>query len=409
MQGRHSTVRMDILFLARAVNGGGNFGDSVHVRELVSAWVRLGHSVDLVCLSENTLVARSESEESGTSVRIVPIPVAGILRFYSPRQLLAAFRILREIKSREFDVIYARPSVGLAGTFDVLIEVLASRLAGIPLVLEINGWAEDDASILRVSRFFHFRRMVNALVRMLFSRVSGFVAVTTSLANRLHQDMRVNADKITVIPNGADPNMFRPSDRTTARLIIGIPPNSPVLAFVGHVGLEADLSPVVQALPTVAQRYPDIVLLVVGDGPDRSAYLSAAKEIDVDSRIILTGTVPHERVPLYIEACDVGLVAIKERLSSMPMKLFEYWSCGRPVVATNLPDHRLVEEVGGGLLAANQLPAAWAASICRLLDSPRTCEEMGAKGREYVLRERTWARTADSVTRYLQAILEGNA
>ena len=399
---------MNILFLARAVNGAGNFGDSVHVRELISAWARLGHSVDLVCLSKKPLPSNSDNQRLYTARRTVPIRDSGLLRFYSLRQLLAAVRILRLISSREFDVIYARPSVGLTGTFDVLIEVLASRLAGVPLVLEVNGWAEDDASILRDSRFFQLRSMMNALVRFLFSLASGFVAVSTSLANRLHMEMGVDPNGIKVIPNGANPDLFRPSDRTTARFQIGLPPHSPVLAFVGHVGLEADLSPVIQALPALAGKYPDLTLLIVGDGPDRAAYLSAAKTIDMDSRILFTGTIPHEQVPVYIGACDIGLVAIKQHMTSLPMKLFEYWCCQRPVVATKLPDHQLVEEVGGGLLAASQLPSAWAASICTLLDSSLTSEEMANRGRDYVLRERTWARTAEMIATYLTTILEGN-
>src|SRR5437867_1888776 len=147
---------MRIFFIARAVDINANFGDSVHVRELLRAWNGDRHFVDVLCTG--TDVTSGGAERSGLPmVRFHVLRTVGISRFYHVRQILAAIRALAVLKTTKLDVVYARPPVNLSGTFDPLLEIVISWLSQAPLVLEINGWAEQEADIIRPSRFVAFR------------------------------------------------------------------------------------------------------------------------------------------------------------------------------------------------------------------------------------------------------------
>lgn len=397
---------MNILFLARAVDGLSDFGDGVHVRELVGAWTAAGHRVSLVCLGD----AESRGPEPlaakfGQGSVIEFVSPVGIGRYYPSRQLIAAASALRAMRESRWDVVYARPSVGLSGTFDAVVEILISKLAGVPLVLEINGWAQDDAAELRPSRYLPFGRFTNHMTRRLFSRVDGFVAVNESLAQRLGMELRVPLDRVRVIPNGANPVLFQEIDSRIARSRVGIPQDAAVIVFVGHIGLEADLTPVFEALPVLVRHLPGLLFVVVGDGGDRLSYEHLTDSIGLRSRVVFTGRVPHEQVATYINAADLGVVAIKPHLHSNPMKLFEYWCCAKAVVGSRNMDLALIEQVGGGVLVTENSADGWVEAVSDLMRRESLRAEMGRKGRDYVLGQRTWARTADQAAEYLSTLV----
>src|SRR3989304_4961461 len=124
---------MDILLVARAVDVTRDFGDAVHVRELASAFVREGHRLRLLALGSDIQEYTARlSQEPGSSLPMELQVTTGICRLYHPRQVAATAKLLDIIRRGKPHVVYARPSVGITGAFDILPEFLASRLARIP-------------------------------------------------------------------------------------------------------------------------------------------------------------------------------------------------------------------------------------------------------------------------------------
>lgn len=144
-------------------------------------------------------------------------------------------------------------------------------------------------------------------------------------------------------PTGAGldttPTPTRPTSQFTSLPIY----RSPLLGVVGGINAKVDLA----LLAAVAERRPDWTLLLVGPlgyGLD-SAEVERLRALP---NVHLPGPVPPEQVPAVIAACDVCLIPYKlteQTRHVNPLKVYEYLACGKPVVATALPELRQFGEV----------------------------------------------------------------
>jgi glycosyltransferase involved in cell wall biosynthesis len=93
--------------------------------------------------------------------------------------------------------------------------------------------------------------------------------------------------------------------------------------------------------------------------------------------------------------------------STSPTKVVEYMLMGRAVVANDHPEQRLVIDQSGGGLCVPYDEAAFAQAIVRLLDSPQLAQEMGERGRRYVIEHRAYHAIADLVEREMLKLAPG--
>jgi glycosyltransferase involved in cell wall biosynthesis len=94
---------------------------------------------------------------------------------------------------------------------------------------------------------------------------------------------------------------------------------------------------------------PDSRLLIVGDGPERSAIEAEVVGVQPEGRVIITGAVPHDQVPSYLAAMDIAVAPYSAQpdFYFSPLKVVEYLAAGLPVVATAQGDlSQLVGDAG---------------------------------------------------------------
>jgi glycosyltransferase involved in cell wall biosynthesis len=210
------------------------------------------------------------------------------------------------------------------------------------------------------------------------------------------QVRRIGVDhgRIVITPTGADPELFRSHpDRDAARRRLGIDGRF----VVGWVGSFRRFHALEQAVDAVA-GLDGTTLLLVGDGPERARVERLARDRDVT--LVCTGTVPHDDVPEYLAAMDVGLVlaANEHSFHYSPLKLAEYFLAGLPVVAPRagaLPE-QLSDGVDSVLVPAGDRDAL-AGALRRLRDDPQTRERLGLAARESAARGWSWDRSVELV------------
>ena len=205
----------------------------------------------------------------------------------------------------------------------------------------------------------------------------------------------IPAQKITVIPNAVDIDSFTFGAKANPSLQkeLGLTGKT-VLGFIGSFYAYEGLPLLLEALPTLLSKHPELRLLLVGGGPQEAAIRASIEKHGLANVVILTGRVPHEQVQDYYNLVDVfAYPRLPMRLTDLvtPLKPLEAMAQGRLVVASDVGGHKeLIEDgVTGRLFRAGDAEAL-AASVADLLGQQAKWPEMKEKGRQFVETERNW-------------------
>ncbi len=244
---------------------------------------------------------------------------------------------------------------------------LAARLAGLPL-LTSKRWVGGHPRHLRLSRVAY----------RLSTRV---LANSEGVARTLVADDGVPRDRIVVVPNFVEDEAFAPlaaAERRALRAAWGVPEGGPVVGSVARLRSEKGQGTLLRAAARLRERWPDLVVLLVGDGPEEGALRALAAELGLADRVCFAGHRPNRPNPHQL--FDVSVLASDHE--GFPNTLVEAMAAGRPAVASDVggvPDAVRHEETG--LLVPPGDAAALAASLARVLADPGWADRLGARGR----------------------------
>lgn len=385
---------MRVLYHHRTLGDG---AEGVHVSAMVEALRALGHTVDVAAMiGDRTQVSTARTRFFGTLARRLPRPAyeLGELAYGA-----VGYRMLGAYLSKARpDFLYERHTLfNFAG-------LAAARRARIPFVLEVNSpLAYERSRYEQLS----LARVARATERAVCVRADLVVTVSTPLRDHL-ASMGVEPERVLVLPNGADPDLFKPDRdaRDEIRSRFGIPKDAVVVCFVGILRPWHGVDLLMRALSQVRTTDGPIRALVVGDGPSQNDLLAVAKAAGIGERVTFTGRVAHAEIPRHVAACDIG-VSPRATFYASPMKVPEYMACGLATVGPrmrNLAD--LVDHERTGLLFEPEDAAALAAALQRLMDRPDERLRFGQAARTEILASRTWKHHAARVIQRVAEVLD---
>ena len=187
----------------------------------------------------------------------------------------------------------------------------------------------------------------------------------------------------TVISNGADLDLFRPSLRSEeVRGSLGAGPDDFLVGYCGLHGLFQGLEVVVEAAARLA-GHPRIRFVMVGDGPSKRSLVSLADSRGL-TNLRFEDTVPRPMVASILASCDAAVAPLAAELpGTMPSKVYEALASGVPLVVTRgCEAEGLVNEYGVGRVFTPLDSEELASTIVDLADSPEGVGEMGQRCRE---------------------------
>jgi phosphatidylinositol alpha-mannosyltransferase len=174
-----------------------------------------------------------------------------------------------------------------------------------------------------------------------------------------------------IVPNGADVARF--ADAEPAELGDGTK-----LLFVGRLDERKGFPVAVDAFGRLASDRPELRLIVVGDGPERSAVNGLP--VDLRERVAMLGAVPNVDLPPFEKACDLYL-GTSVGGESFGIVLVEAMAAGLPVVASGIPGYdEVVTDGVDGLLVAPRDPEALARAAGTILDDPGLAARLSTAG-----------------------------
>jgi len=270
----------------------------------------------------------------------------------------------------------------------------------IPSLLEVNGRPDDFVEIWKPPSLV--ARIIVKTIGPSLRAASAVVAVTDGLRDFLRENFKVNQEKLHVVPNGVDVELFKPDDRHECRIKLGLKETGKIVTYVGSLSIPRGVETLLEACSLLAEEPLDIQTLIVGGGALEDDIRKTIEERGLANSVILVGQVPNERVPHYVCAADVCVAPYARCLSNVnglsPLKVYEYLACGRPVVASDFPwISGVLREGPCGIVVEPDDPPALRDGILWLLEHPEEAEEMGRRGRERIEKHFTWDIAVDRI------------
>lgn len=242
----------------------------------------------------------------------------GLGRSFYARWMIQALRpVLLKVRSQwSFDVILATwvyPD-GCAATY-------LGREMNCPVVVKAHG---SDINVY--TRDWLRRKLIQRGLK----KASHIVCVSKSLGNKI-ENLGLDKNTISIVPNGCDPGLFIQRDAEECRKILGIDKGGPLILYVGNMLESKGVKDLYRAWLPVSNRCR---LVLVGDGPLVTWLMREMSKNRLHEKLILTGRITHDRVPLYMNACDV--FCLPSWNEGSPNVILEAMLCGKRIVATEV-------------------------------------------------------------------------
>lgn len=211
-------------------------------------------------------------------------------------------------------------------------------------------------------------------------------------------------EKIVFLPNGVDPELFTPHepDQELAEKL-GLQ-GKYVILYAGTMGYAHGLEVALQAAELLEKSQPEIVFLFVGDGSEKPRLQEIAREKEL-ANVRWVDFQPITEMHRYYSLASLNLSTLRRyKLSEgvRPSKVFPGLASGKPLLYVGEGEGaKIVEESGGGVIIPPEEPEALVQVILNLKQDPDSCQAMGARGREFVIKSYSWKAI---VSRWLSAL-----
>jgi len=169
-----------------------------------------------------------------------------------------------------------------------------------------------------------------------------------------------------------------------------------VIVSVGRLVHRKGQDTLIDSLPEILREIPNAHILFVGEGPYKDDLLKRASKLNVAHNITFIGRIQHADLPRYICVGDIFAMPSRSRLAGLEVEglgivYLEASACGLAVIggiSGGAPDAVLEDETGFAVDGTSS--AAVAAAAITLLSQPELAEQMGARGRQWVIDEWSW-------------------
>jgi glycosyltransferase involved in cell wall biosynthesis len=369
--------------------GNSPYPQDPRVRFEAKSLVAAGYDVTVVC----PRWPRQPWREVAEGVRVYryanPVRARGIVGYvfefgYSALAALAISLYL--FARRGFDAVHAHNPP------DTFVAVAALyKLLGRRFVYDHHDLAPE----LYLARFDGGARPLVHRALLVLERLSCRLADRVVTTNESHRAIEIERDgvepeRITIVRNGPDLDVLRPADpdpdvRGRAEIVVGY---AGVMGY--HDGVDHLLRALAHLVHELGRR--DTLCLLLGDGDAWDDLQRLTRELRLEEHTLYAGFVPYASFGRYLSAADICVVPdpsnpYNDRCTMN--KVMEYMAVGKPIVAFDLPEHRLSAQSAALFVRPND-DVELAHAIATLADDPARRAEMGAFGRRRVETELAW-------------------
>lgn len=369
-----------------------------HIKECVHALEQLGHEVR-VLTSGGGEGSVDQKKAFASAKRLMPRFASKLLKEVALLTYDKRFvtRIRQNVMDFRPEFIYNRHALFHRSG------VTCGKQLGIPVILEVNALITHEAD-----KYFGIglKSLASRYEREAFNLATVLVVVSAKLKDELIE-YGVPGEKISVNPNGADPDKFKPSvDASAVRRKYALEGKT-VVGFLGSLVPWHGVPNLVEAARVICPKYPDVRFMIVGNWTETDPSVRRAAEYGLTDKMVFTGAVPLDEAPVYINAMDIATAPYADptQVYGSSTKFYEYMACERAIIASRLGQMADVIEDGvSGMLVKAGDTEDLTNKLLYLIERPELRKEMGARARQAMLENYTWKRNAERIIGLYQEI-----
>ena len=307
--------------------------------------------------------------------------IPGIMKFLDGFFLyLSTKRFVKKIqKTFDFDLIDAHFAYP-----DGFAAVLLGKRFNRPVTITLRG---------TLNRLINYKGRREA-IRFALKNANRVFSVSAYLV-KLAKGLGIDESKFIVIPNGVDTSKFQVLNKSECRKRLGIPQDKKVIISVGALVERKGHHRIIETLPELINKYPNLLYIVVGGGSvegDMSISLNEqVRELSLIKHVRFAGEIQHNKINEFLCASDT--FALATRFEGWANVFFEAMACGLPVVTTDICGNAEVVKNGeNGLL----VPFGDREALANAIDKALTTTWNKETIINYA-KSRTWDQVADEV------------
>ncbi len=314
-------------------------------------------------------------------------------------------------------------SAACAGLFteqpDVVIATSPQLLVGLSgwwlarrkrsrFVFEVRDlWPESMAAVGVSNENSPVYRALARIAGFLYRKSDHIVVVTPAFKDYLVRHWQVAPEKISVVENGVEADLFCPRAEDGLRTELSAEGKF-VVSYIGTIGNAHGLQTVIEAAEQLQSANPNVLFLLVGEGAEKQQLVSLARSRGLTNLHFVDQQL-REKIPAYICASDACLVLLKKSeifKTVIPSKMLEYMSCARPViVGVQGQARQILEDAQAGICIEPENPSELAQAILRLSGNAALREAFGRNGRRHVLQYFSRRQSATAYIDVLNALM----
>ena len=271
----------------------------------------------------------------------------------------ASFKLAKILRKRKIALIHTH------NTGAYIYGVIAAKLAGVSAIVHTEH-----------GRNFPDKKRLMCAEKLLSIFAHRIVVVSEALKDDLIRFEKISSDKIKVIPNGVNLDLFKPLPSETIqkkRFELGLKKDDYVIGNIGRLALVKDQANLMQAFSLICDKIPQAKLIIVGDGPLKSNLKLKVENLKLKDKVKLLGE--RKDIPELLNVFDLFVLPSKNE--GISLSLLEAMATSKPIIATAVGGNKeIIDNDQNGCLVSANSPQELAREIIYLHDNPQKAKTM---------------------------------
>jgi len=310
-------------------------GVTVSVDSFSRALVREGHDVLIVCSSypedENTPISFQKNTSRSKEPQIVKVP--SLPAFVSKEDRLAKFSkmnwVFKQADAFNPDIIHINTEMQISE-----FGIWYARTHNLPIVYTFHTmWEDYGPNYFPFLPVFLVKFFIRGVLKSVLRRAYRVIVPTPQIQQTV---LRYKLDlKPFMLPTGIELDLFRHEEkdiavfRTKLEKMFPLLKHKRILLFAGRIGKEKNIGFLLNILPVIQSKHPDVILLIAGSGPDIEYYKEESQRLGIEKSCVFTGYFDRKDLALVYSISEIflfpsltdtqGLVTLEAMLSGTPV------------------------------------------------------------------------------------------